>query len=88
MIAARLVALLPRVTFISASSRGTEVGVTAANSQRGFIYVLFFGVAIAVLAIGAQSIVGGHQPSGRVDRAFSDVSGARSSSALTERVEH
>jgi hypothetical protein len=72
-----LIALLPRVAFISAPSRGTEVGVTAANNSRGLIYMLCFSVAIVALLIGVQSIVTGHRSS-RVDKPFSHVSGTHS----------
>jgi hypothetical protein len=87
-IAARLIAPLPRMTFIGAPSRGTEVGVTAANNSRSLIYMLCFSVAVVSLLIGVQSTVAGHQASVRVDKPFSDVSGARSGSTPTERVGH
>jgi hypothetical protein len=87
-IAASLIALLPRVTFIGAPSRGTEVGVTAANNSRSLIYMLCFSVAVVALLIGVQSTMAGHQPSVRVYKPFSDVSDARSSSTPTERVGH
>lgn len=83
-IAARLIALLPRVTFISAPSRGTAIGVNAANNSRSLIYMLCFSVAIVVLLFGVQSIVAGHPPSVRVHKPFSDVSGMRSGSTPNE----
>ena len=87
-IAARLIALLPRITFIGAPSRRTEVDVTAANNSRSLIYMLFASAAIVVFLIGAQSIMAGHQSSARVAKSFSDVSDTRSSLTPTERVRH
>lgn len=87
-IAARLIALLPRVTSISAPSRGIAVGVTAANTSRSLIYMLFASVAIVALLISAQSIMASHQTSARTDKSFSDVSGANSSSTPAERIGH
>jgi hypothetical protein len=87
-IAARLIALLPRVAFLSTPSRGTAIGVTAANNSRSLIYMLFASVAIVALLIGAQSIMAGHQSSARVAKPFSDVSDTRSTLTPTERVRH
>jgi hypothetical protein len=88
MTAARLIALLPHGTFISAPSRRTEASKKAANGSRSLIYMLFLSVAIVAFAIGARSIVPSHQPSAHSNSPLSDVSGADSSSTPIERARH
>ena len=72
--AARLIALLPRVTAFSAPSREMAIGASGANSLRGVVFALFFGVVTMALVISAQWTVANHQQSVRVNNSLPEVS--------------
>jgi hypothetical protein len=69
-IAARLVALLPRRASSNIAPLKTLIGAGKVSHSWAVIYVI-----LMVLVLGTEWIAVSHQPSGRVDKAHTPVSG-------------